>query len=461
MTGKIALRALANLVLAAGFLIVLASAQPPSAQNPSGPQPVVYPEISYKRLLNDLQVVVASTPSLGESMAIGLVTRYGSAFDPADKGGLAYLVSRMFMKATQDRTAKDIQDEMNYLGATIDVRCDWDGIRFILRGQSTRFERSLLLLYQVVGEAVFNEADFIKVKEELLAMLDKPADPRQKVRARFESALFQGTTYGRSLYGSKGSLANITVGDVRLFYRRYFSPHPAALVVVGSAPSPMVQQKATRIWGVWVRKDEVPFTFLPPRAPSSRNVLLEDEPASPAAQFVLGNLCPRRDEPGFLSGLLAARILQERLTAALPTSLVTVGVDGRRLSSPLYVQGQAAADQALVEIKKILEVADEFKGSGVSPEELAGAKKRMIEELRKSLGTTDTLCDLLLESELYRLGTNYLAAFPDLINRNTVETVKEAGKLWIFPGGLLVYVRGPAASLKSGLESLGSFQPAP
>src|SRR5512136_185350 len=66
-----------------------------SAQNQA-----VLPEVATKRLLNDLQVIVASGQHLGEGMTIGLVLRYGSAFDPADKGGLANLLTRMLGKAT-------------------------------------------------------------------------------------------------------------------------------------------------------------------------------------------------------------------------------------------------------------------------------------------------------------------------------------------------------------------------
>src|SRR5439155_14287723 len=111
--------------------------------------------------------------------------------------------------------------------------------------------------------------------------------------------------------------------------------------------------------------------------------------------------------------VVTAQVLQERLTAALPTSLVTVGVDGRRLTSLFYVQGQAAADQAVLEIKKILEAVEESKKSGPGGEELAAVKSRLMEEFKKSLGTSDSLCNLLLDAELYHLGTNYLAAFPD------------------------------------------------
>jgi zinc protease len=443
-----------------GLLAAESGSARPTLSAAAWQKPAVLPAVSHKRLLNDLQVVVASTPNLADSMTIGLVTRYGSIYDPAEKGGLAHLVSRMFMTASQDRTAKDLQDDMNLLGVSIEVRCDWDGVRFVLRGQSSKFERSLLLLYQVVGEALFTEEAFTRVKREIIQEMEKPEDPRQRIRSRFETALFHGTSYGRQLRGTKASLENISIGDVRVFYRRYFSPHASALVVVGSAPPEQVQQKATRIWGVWVRGDDVPFTFLPPRIPSSRMITLEDEPASPAAQFVLGNLWPRREDPVFMVAGLAARSLQERLTRILPTSLVTVGFEGRRMPGPFYIQGQAAADQAVSEIKKVLEVVEEFRNAGVSPDELAGVQKLWIEEFHKTLESTEALCNVLMDAELYRLGNNYVSNFAEIVKRNNPDKMKEAVKEWIFPGGVLIYVRGPALTLRSDLESLGPVRPA-
>jgi zinc protease len=422
-------------------------------------QPAVFPDLTHKRLLNDLQVIVAPTPQLGEDMTIGIVLRYGSAFDPADKGGLANLTARMIGKASQERGAKDLQGELSYLGATLEIRCDWDGTRFMLRGASPTFERSLLYLYQIIGEALLEESDFQAVKAEIIQELEKPEDPRQRVRNQFEETLFRGTTYGRSLRGTPASLKNISLGDVRLFYRRFYSPNAAAMVVASSAPPAAVVQKATRIWGVWVRKDEVPFTFLPPRKPASRTIFFEDDPASPAAQFVLGNLWPRREEPEFYAAGLAARVLQERMTKALPTSLLTVASDARRMPGPFYVQGQAAADQAVAEIRKILDVVEQFKALPPSDEELEAARGRWIEDFHKTNGTTNGLCGTLLDAELYRLGTNYLANFAGLVRRPDSEAVKAAAKAWFFPGGILIVVRGPSADLKSDLEALGSVAP--
>ena len=419
----------------------------------------ILPELNSKRLLNELQVIVAAPPQGGDSLTIGLVIRFGAIYDPSDKGGLANLVSRMFFRASLDRTRKDFQDELSLLGATVDVACDWDGIRFTLRGQSVAIERSLLLIYQAVGEALFTEEDLAQVKTEILQQIEGPADPRQRIRVQFEDVLFRGTSYGRPLVGTAASVQKINIGDVRLFYRRYFSPGAATLIIVSAAQPQVILQRSARIWGVWVKKDEVPFTFLPPTVPAARTIMAEDDPASPAAQFILGGLWPRRDEPAFYAATLATRILQERLTKALPTSLLTVAVEGRRMPGPFYIQGQAAADQAVGEIRKILNAVEELKNAPVTSEELAEARKRWIGEFKSRLETAEGICSVILDSELYRLGTNYAASFPELVQALDPDAVQAAAKEWILPGGVIILVRGSMAALKAPLEALGTVQP--
>ncbi len=391
-------------------------------------------------------------------MTLGWVLRYGSAFDPAGKGGLTYLLSQILGKATLDKTSKDIQSELNLLGAELQVQSDWDRIVILLRGHSATFERALLLLYQIVGEAQFLQEDLDAARAERLSQLEGPEDPRQRVRSQFEIELFSGMTYGRSPRGSRDTLENIILGDLKRFYSRYFSSNEAALVIAASAPAEVVLQKAARIWGVWVRKEAVPFTFLPPRAPASRSVVFEDDPQSPAAQFALGSLCPSRGDSAYGAVMLASRVLQERLTRALPTSLLTVSLDARRMPGPFYIQGQAAADQAVEQILKVLETVEELKTSGISTEELQAAQARWIQDFQQGIGSSDSVCNYLLEAEVYRLGTNYIAMFEDAVRRYDPDAVRQAAKEWLLPDGLLLLVRGPAVSLKPGLSALGNLR---
>lgn len=445
-------RRLSSVILVLPIAFLLCGASSFAQEN------VILPELAYKRLMNDLQVVVASEPALGEDMTLGLVLRSGSTFDMAGKGGTAYLLSQMFLKATEDKNAKDIQDELTSLGVTIDIQCDWDAFRFILHGQNSKFERALLILYQAVCEAKFDDVDFAAVKQSALDQLRRPEDPRRSIRTQFEARLFRGTTYGRPQSGTQQSVQNITIGDLRLFYKKHFSPNAASLVVVSNVQVPLLLQKITRIWGVWVRKDEVPFSFLAPRGPSSRNIFLDDDPASPASQFAIGNLWPARDEPAYYAASLAAKILQEKLTKELPTSLLTVNASSRRMTGPFYIQGQAAADQTLGDLNKILALVEALQKSTVSKEDLARVQQQWIEDFGRQLHTSDGVCGALLDSELYRLGTNYMVNFPDIIRRIDADAIREAVKNWIFPGGVVIIVHGPAALLQPALQPLGSPQ---
>jgi predicted Zn-dependent peptidase len=97
----------------------------------------------------------------------------------------------------------------------------------------------------------------------------------------------------------------------------------------------------------------------------------------------------------------------------------------------------------------------------VSDEELQAAQKQVIEEFNRGLNSTDGLCNLMLDAELYHLGSNYAALFPDQVRRCDAETIKQAAKSWLFPGGEIVLMRGPTDVLKPLLETLGAVQPMP
>ena len=416
------------------------------------------PDLNSRRLLNDLQVTVARTQQFGDSVAIGVVIRYGAAFDPDGKGGLSNIVTQMLMKSVIDRSEQDIRTELESLGASIEIRSDWDGIRILLRSHTAVLERSLMLLQQIVSEARFEEDSFLVVKQSVLDDLQKPTDPRRLIHNQFDSVLFQETTYARPLEGTLKSVTAITLGDVRYFYRRFFSPNQASLKIVGNIDPATVHQRVARIWGIWVRNDEIPFTFAQPRNLSGREIHVENDRDSPSAQFILGGMFPRHEDPDYINTLLAARILEDRINRLLPTSLMTVASEGRRLASPFYIQGQAAADEAFFQIRDVLEEIDKMRRSAVTDEELAAARQRMTEEFNQELETVGGLCNVLLDAELYRLGSNYVGFFIDRVRRSDAEAVQKAANTWFFPDGEIILIRGPLPLLKTRLDTLGTIQ---
>jgi zinc protease len=446
-------RGMRNLLLA--IVVVLSCGSSLSAQQ-------FAPGLDFrsKTLLNNLKIYVTVTPRLGEQMTIGLAIRYGSAFDSEEKGGLVNLLSRILTRDAIIKKSKELES----LGATIEITSDWDCFRFILKGQSSKVEQSLSLLSQIVTEAQFSEEDFAAVKQQVLQEIQRPLDQRRRIRAQFESLLYKGVpAYNRPMQGTVKTVKACTVGDVRYFYRKFFIPDESSLVVVGNVDVSLVLKKVPRIWGSWIRNDPTLPTFVNPKQPAGRQVYLEDDLDSPAAQFLVGSLFPRRTPSikdyrsyrTYFYALVVSHILQERLTKQLPTSLLTVGHEGRQMEGPFYIQGQAGAEQAFEQIRKILDEIENLKNLPVADDELLSAQKSLIEEFNSLFNNTEGICKVMLDAELYHLGENYSVKYRSWILECNADVVKRVANEWILPGAIVV-VRGPAAILKSAIETLDS-----
>lgn len=131
------------------------------------------------------------------------------------------------------------------------------------------------------------------------------------------------------------------------------------------------------------------------------------------------------------------------------------------MPGPFFIQGQAAADQVVGEIRRVLEAVDEMKTAPPQPSELAGVRTSWIAEFNRSLQSADGVCSAIMDSELYRLGTNYAASFAGILELCDPGAVQAAAKEWILPGGVVILVRGSMAALKPQLEMLGVVEPIP
>ena len=128
------------------------------------------------------------------------------------------------------------------------------------------------------------------------------------------------------------------------------------------------------------------------------------------------------------------------------------------MSGPFYIQGQAATEDAVNQILQIQETLDGMKIAPVSAEELATMQDRIIEEFNNELKTADGLCRIMMDSELYRLGSNYASSFPDRIRRSDMDAVRGAARDYFFPGKKIVILRGSISAVRADLKRLGTFK---
>jgi zinc protease len=106
-------------------------------------------------------------------------------------------------------------------------------------------EEYVPLLLQAVLEPAFKQEDLDRIKSSALNELENTlrySSDEELAKAELNDTLFQGTPYGHLPEGTVEGLKNITLDDVRSFYKRYYTPDRLTLGI-GGAYTPALVDK--------------------------------------------------------------------------------------------------------------------------------------------------------------------------------------------------------------------------
>ena len=256
-------------------------------------------------------------------VTLQLMIDAGSAKDPAGKEGLAYLAARGLMLGTALRSQTDINEKLDFLGASLDASPGRDYALLSLRVLKKDLDEGLALLLEVFTQPAFPEKELMQEKGKTLARIQSEEDQPEIVAEKgFIKALYVSGPYSHPSSGTKESLPGITREDVLNFYRTYYHPNNCILAVAGDISPDEVKNKLVPLFekqpegvlpGVTVRNV---FSDL-----SKGPVTVKIDRRISQANIVLGNQGISRGNPDFYAlnvmnyilggGGFASRMLEE------------------------------------------------------------------------------------------------------------------------------------------------------
>lgn len=245
---------MAGLVASLACGVVAAADPAPTKQAPSNPSPSKQPAsqqpaakaaaatptrvttiegLTEYRWPNGLRAILGPDPAR-PSLAVNLVYQVGSRHEGAGEAGMAHLLEHMLFKGT--RATPEPKAEFSRRGMRWNGTTSYDRTNYF--AQFAAGQANLDWMIGWLADTMTN----VKVTADLL-------DPeRTVVRSEMEQAenrpqrvLYQqlmGTAYrfhpyGRSVIGTESDLANVQPERLQAFYRRYYRPDNAVLVVSG------------------------------------------------------------------------------------------------------------------------------------------------------------------------------------------------------------------------------------
>ena len=425
-----------------------------------------------------LKLPVVQTATLGNGLTLAVVEMHkvpvvdvevmvdaGAARDPADAPGLATFTAAMLQQGAGTRGALEVADEAAFLGAELNTTASFDGAVASLHVPKRRLEAGLDLLADVVLRPAFLDSEVTRQRELRGAQLVQQRDePVAVANVAFPAIVFGAAhPYGHPLNGTDAATAALARLRVVEFYRTYYRPDGARVLIVGDINLAEARRLVAARFGAWERAPVPAFPTAGAPALAARAVYLIDKPGAAQSVIRIGHAGPPRTTPDWYTLDVLNTILGGAFTSRLNQNLrethgYTYGAfsqfAARRLSGAFVALASvvtAKTDSSLIEfLKELRRIRDE----AVPAAELAKAKAYVTLGLPGEFETTGGAAARFRELLVYGLPVDYYAQYIQRINAVTAADVQRAARQYIDPNHFDIVVVGDKSQIEAGIKAL-------
>ncbi|MEZ5331991.1 MAG: pitrilysin family protein [Thermoanaerobaculia bacterium] len=455
-------------ILLTAVLVLTATvgvAQMPDRSAPPalGPPPSLdLPPLTRFELANGVDVVVLERHRVPVAQALVLV-RAGAVDDPEGKAGLARMTAAMLDEGAAGRSALELGDLVQALGAELTTESTEHATRIGLFVPTSHLEAALGLLADVVARPDFPAEELERQRlDALTEQLQARDEPRAIARAELAHAVFGPHPYGRTPDAT--SVGGLTVDDVRAFHQAYFRPDNATLVLVGDVTEAAVRPLLEDTFGSWTGAEEGRRPAQVGVAPQveGRTIYLVDKPGAAQSEIRIGRVGFARSTEDYFALTVMNTVLGGSFTSRLNSNLredkgysYGAGSGFTFLPTPGPFVA-AAAVQTDVTDKALAEFMKELEGiSSIGDEELERARNYVALRYPRRFETVSDTADRIAELVLFDLPDDTFNRTVPSILAVTREQAEAAARRAIDPGSLAIVVVGDREVIESGIAALG------
>ncbi|MGQ0659464.1 M16 family metallopeptidase [Sphingosinicella sp.] len=435
---------------------------------PPAPGPEIAPAIpapNRQRLANGLTVITITNRRL-PLVTAGLVARGGSAADPADRAGTATLAAAVMTEGTRTRSASQIDQAAEALGATLDSTAGWDGASLALTVRTGETDRAVALIADIARNATLADEEVERQRTQARdAFQVAMSDPGQVARLAAARALYGAAPYGHPAGGTAASLAAITRADIERAFRAQWRPDNATLILTGDIDPQAARRLAESHFGSW-QAEAAPSRSearAAPREARSEVIVVDMPGAGQAAVAVARGTIARRD-PAFYRALVANAVLGGGYSARLNQEIrirrgLSYGsgssLDARAEPGPFLAVTQTRNDAAAEVLGLILAEMRRLGAEPIQPAELVARRASLTGDFGRNAETTSGVASLIASYVTRGIDPAEIERYiPSVLAVTPAEAQAAAGAL-IAPEGATMVIVGQADQFVERLRAAG------
>jgi zinc protease len=430
---------MAALVMAA--LVVTFILAAPIARAASGP------DITHFTLANGLEVVII--PDRRVPVVTHMIWyKVGSADEPPGKSGIAHFLEHLMFKGTEKNPAGRFSQTLAAIGGQENAFTTADYTGYYQRvareklGTLMEFEADRMTGLVLTDANVLPELDVV-LEEQNMRVANSP-DAR--LGEQMTAALYLNHPYGRPVIGWRHEIEKLDRDDALAFYRRFYTPSNAVVVVAGDVTVDEVRTLVEHTYGKIKQQAKITPRQRPqePAQTAVRQVTLADpRVAQPSLQRSYLVPSYTTAKPGEAEALdVLSHILGNGSNSRLYRALVVdkgiasnAGGWYQGTSLDMTRLGVYATPQPGVTLPQLEDALDsvvaQVADDGVLGDELDRAKGRMIADAVYAQDNQATLARWYGSALTTGGSAEQLRNWPDKIRAVTAEAVRDAARAWL------------------------------
>lgn len=399
-------------------------------------------------------------------VAARIAIRGGALADAAGKEGSASLLADLLGKGAGSRDAVAFVDAAAGVGGELSFSVGrealWASADFLAEDAPLMLE----LLADALQRPTLAQDEFDKLRTRAVQSLAaaKDGDPRGLTGVYGNAWLFRGHPYGRPVNGDEGSLAALSLDDLRAYYQGHVGADRAIIALVGDIEPRRMRRAVESAFGHWRKATgTLPEVAARPRETGPR-VLLVDKPGATQTYFWIGNVGAATTDPAQEAQDLVQTLFGGRFTSMLNTELrvksgLTYGAGASldRLTQPGAASyGSFTRTDATVQaIDLALEVQERLHTQPIAGDQLESARRYVLGQFAPDYQTNAQIAGALAQLALQGLPRERIEGYGERIKAVSSDAVAAARR--VFPQGrdYAMVIIGDAEKIAADIAKYG------
>jgi zinc protease len=394
-----------------------------------------------------------------------LVMEGGHLLDDMNKNGVANLMTDIMMEGTADKTPQELEEEIEMLGASINMYTTKESIVISGNALARNFDKTLALVEEILLQPRWDEEEFARIKTKTINEIKRSDANPNVVAGRVYNKILYGEhhIFSYPTSGTEDSVEAITIEDLKAFYVKNYSPSISNFHVVGAISEANSKNSLASLGKNWAAKEVVIPSFPVENNRDKASLYFVDIPDAKQSVINIGYISMARTDKDFYP----AEVMNYKLGGSFSGNVNLIlreekgytygartGFSGSKIKGTFKASSSVRTNTTGESVSIFKEQIAAYK-NGVSQEDLDFTKNAMIKSNARRFETQFSLLGMLQEMSIYDLPADYIAEEEAIIGAMTLEHHKQLANKYLDESKMAYVIIGDAATQFAQFKDMG------